>query len=169
MSSPGLPCSPIVHCSPLAPTWCCDKPHALVIIGKYLRLYHGVIRASLAYAMRKTINVQTYCDFPKYVTSDDEMICQYVTLASRSFKHMWSCHCCLHGTVSHQLLFVTFLRRWSNGCYIRSSKMLLVSWNSWSHMSPDKTLPYKSSKILTKGMAISYNGLEHQSTNGKIS
>ena len=43
-------------------------------IKEYLRLLHGVIKAPLAYFIRKTILVQTNGDYPMYATPDDEMI-----------------------------------------------------------------------------------------------
>ena len=42
-------------------------------IKKYLRSHHGVIRASFAYVIWKTITVQTYGDYPTYITPDDEI------------------------------------------------------------------------------------------------
>ena len=53
-------------------------------------------------------------------------------------KQMRPSHCCLHGTVFHQLVFVIMTRRWSKAIFFRSSKMLHVSWNSWSHILPGK-------------------------------
>ena len=41
---------------------------------KYLRSHHGVVRAPLAYIIRKTIMVQVYDDYSKYVSPDDKMI-----------------------------------------------------------------------------------------------
>ena len=43
-------------------------------INEYFRLCHGVMRAPLAYLIMKTILVQTYGEYPKYETPDDEMI-----------------------------------------------------------------------------------------------
>ena len=37
-------------------------------INKYLRSSHDVVRAPLIYVTRKTITVQTYGDYFKYVT-----------------------------------------------------------------------------------------------------
>ena len=39
-----------------------------------LRSHHGVGRVPLAYVIRKTIIVQTYGNYPKYKTPDDNMI-----------------------------------------------------------------------------------------------
>ena len=43
-------------------------------IEEYLRSHHCVVRAPLGYAIRKTIIVQIYGDYPKYVTPDNYMI-----------------------------------------------------------------------------------------------
>ena len=43
-------------------------------IKEYLRSPHGIIRAPLVYIITKTIAVQNYGDYPKYVAPDDEMI-----------------------------------------------------------------------------------------------
>ena len=44
------------------------------VIEEYLRSCCGIIILPLAYVMRKTIIVQTYGDYPKYMTPCDEMI-----------------------------------------------------------------------------------------------
>ena len=49
-------------------------------IKEYLRSCHGVIRAPLAYIIRKTTTVQTYDEFPIYATPDDEMIARMLNL-----------------------------------------------------------------------------------------
>ena len=46
----------------------------LEAIEDYLRSCHDVVRAPLAYIIRKTITVQTCDNYPKYVTNDEEMI-----------------------------------------------------------------------------------------------
>ena len=43
-------------------------------IKEYLRSHCGVMRAHLTYIIKKTIIVQTYGDYPKYATPDNEMI-----------------------------------------------------------------------------------------------
>ena len=43
-------------------------------IKEYLRSCHGVVRAPLVYVLRKTIAVQVYGDYPKYLTPDNKMI-----------------------------------------------------------------------------------------------
>ena len=43
-------------------------------IKEYLRVHHGIIRAPLAYIIRKTIIVQTMGDYPTYATPDNKMI-----------------------------------------------------------------------------------------------
>ena len=47
---------------------------AILSIKEYFRSHHGVVRASLADIIRKTITVQTCVDSPTYATPDDEMI-----------------------------------------------------------------------------------------------
>ena len=49
-------------------------------IQEYLRSCHAVIRAPLAYVIRKTITVQVYGDYVKYVTLDDKMIARMLHL-----------------------------------------------------------------------------------------
>ena len=39
-----------------------------------IKACHSVMRAPLAYIMRKTIIVETYGDYPKYATPDDKMM-----------------------------------------------------------------------------------------------
>ena len=41
------------------------------VIKKYLKSCHGVIRAPLAYIIRKAIITQTYGDYPKYATPEN--------------------------------------------------------------------------------------------------
>ena len=49
-------------------------------IKEYLRSHHGVLRAPLAYVIRKTILVQIYLEYFKYATPDDEMITRMLQL-----------------------------------------------------------------------------------------
>ena len=49
-------------------------------IQEYLRSCHAVIRAPLAYVIRKTITVQVYGEYVKYVTLDDKMIARMLHL-----------------------------------------------------------------------------------------
>ena len=51
-----------------------DMAGTMESIKEYLRSYCGIIRATLAYIIRKTITVQTYGDYPTYATPDDEII-----------------------------------------------------------------------------------------------
>ena len=51
-----------------------DMAGMIEAIKEYLRSNHGVIIASLAHVITKVVIVQTYDDYPKYVTPDDEMI-----------------------------------------------------------------------------------------------
>ena len=59
-----------------------DMAGTMEAIEEYLRLCCGVVRAPLAYVIRKTIAVQTYGDYPMYVTLDDEMISRMLHLPS---------------------------------------------------------------------------------------
>ena len=43
-------------------------------IKEYLRSCCSVMRAPLAYMIRKTITLETYDNYPKYATPDDDMI-----------------------------------------------------------------------------------------------
>ena len=63
-----------------------DMAGMMAAIEEYLRLHHGVIRAPLAYVIRKTITVQTYGDYPTYATPDDEMITRMLHLPSDKKK-----------------------------------------------------------------------------------
>ena len=49
-------------------------------IEEYLRSDHGVMRASLAFIMSKTIIVQNYHDYPAYATPDKKMITRMLYL-----------------------------------------------------------------------------------------
>ena len=51
-------------------------------IKEYLRAVCGVVKAPLAYVIRKTIIVQTYHDYLTYETPDDEMIANMLHLSS---------------------------------------------------------------------------------------
>ena len=51
-----------------------DMAGTMESIKEYLRACCGVVKAPLAYIIRKTITAQTYGDYPMYATSDDEMI-----------------------------------------------------------------------------------------------
>ena len=57
-----------------------DMAGTMEVIKEYLRLHHGVVRAPLAYIIRKTISVQTYGDYPTSATSDNEMIARMLHL-----------------------------------------------------------------------------------------
>ena len=63
-------------------------------IEKYLRSCHSVIRAPLAYVIRKTILVKTYGDYPKYATPDNEMFVRILHLPLDTNK--------LHNEISAQ-------------------------------------------------------------------
>ena len=49
-------------------------------IEEYLRSHHGVMKAPLAYVVRKTITVQTMGDYSMYATPDNEMIARMLHL-----------------------------------------------------------------------------------------
>ena len=57
-----------------------DRAGMMEAIEEYLRSCHGVMRAPLAYIIRKTILVQTYGEYPKYATPDNEMIARILHL-----------------------------------------------------------------------------------------
>ena len=57
-----------------------DMAGMMKSIKEYLRSSHGVVRASLAYIIRKTITVQTYGDYPTYAAPDDKMIARILQL-----------------------------------------------------------------------------------------
>ena len=57
-----------------------DMARMMEATEEYLRSCQGVMRAPLAYIIRKTILVQTYDEYPKYATPDDEMIARMLHL-----------------------------------------------------------------------------------------
>ena len=57
-----------------------DMAGMMDAIKEYLRSCCGVIRAPLAYIIRKTILVQTYGEYPKYATHDNEIISRMLHL-----------------------------------------------------------------------------------------
>ena len=63
-----------------------DMAGTIETIKEYLRSCCGVTGAPLAYIIRKTITVQTYHDYPMYVTPDDEMIARMLHLPSNKNK-----------------------------------------------------------------------------------
>ena len=66
-------------------------------------------------------------------------------------KHIRPWHCCLLGMESHQHVFATMPKRWYKVSFITSSKMLHVTWNSWSHILPDQMLQNEKWKSLRRG------------------
>ena len=54
-------------------------------IEEYLRSCHGIMRVPLAYVIRKTITVQTYGDYLKYVTTDEKVIARMLALSMTSW------------------------------------------------------------------------------------
>ena len=63
-----------------------DMAGMMESIKEHLRTHHGVVKAFLAYVIRKTIIVQTNGDYPTYATSDDEMITRILYLPSHKNK-----------------------------------------------------------------------------------
>ena len=57
-----------------------DMARTMEAIGEHLRSYHDVVRPPPAYVIRKTIQVQTYCEYPKYATPDNKMITRILHL-----------------------------------------------------------------------------------------
>ena len=55
-------------------------------IKEHLRSCHGVVRAPLAFIIRKTIIVQINGDYPNYVTPDDEKIARMGKVHSQSLS-----------------------------------------------------------------------------------
>ena len=53
---------------------------------EYLRSHHGVVRAPLAYVIRKIITVETYGDYPTYEALDNEIITRMLHLPSEKNK-----------------------------------------------------------------------------------
>ena len=63
-----------------------DMAGMMESINYYLRACHGVVKAPLAYVIRKTIPVQTHGDYPTYATPDDRMIARILHLPSHKNK-----------------------------------------------------------------------------------
>ena len=57
-----------------------DMAGTMEFIKEYLRSHCGVIKAPLAYVIRKTIIVQTMGDYPMFATPDDKMIARMLHL-----------------------------------------------------------------------------------------
>ena len=69
--------------------WCLNKfdvAGMMETIEEYLRSCGGVVRAPLAYFIRKTIIVQFYVDYTVYATLDDEMITKILHLPPEKNK-----------------------------------------------------------------------------------
>ena len=49
-------------------------------IEEYLRAHHDVLKAPLAYIIKKTITVKTYGDYPTYATPHDKMLARMLHL-----------------------------------------------------------------------------------------
>ena len=58
-------------------------------IEEYIRSCHGVIGAPLSYIIRKIILVQTYDDYPMYVTPDYEMVTRMLHFSPDNNKLFW--------------------------------------------------------------------------------
>ena len=57
-----------------------DMAGIMESIEEYLRSCCGVIRATLAYVIKKAITILTYGDYPKYVIPDNKMIAMMLHL-----------------------------------------------------------------------------------------
>ena len=57
-----------------------DMAGTMESINEYLRSHCGVVKAPLAYVIKKSITVQTYCEYPLHRTPDDEMIARILHL-----------------------------------------------------------------------------------------
>ena len=57
-----------------------DMAGTMEAIKEYLRSCQGVVRAPLAYIIRKTILVQSYRDCPKYATPDNKVTARILHL-----------------------------------------------------------------------------------------
>ena len=51
-----------------------DMAEIMEAIKEYLRLHHAIMRAPLAYVIRKPIIVQAYSDYHRYMNPDNEII-----------------------------------------------------------------------------------------------
>ena len=63
-----------------------DNAGTMEAIEEHLRLHHVVVRAPLAYIIRRTIIVQTYGNYSRYVTPDDDMIARMLCLLPNKNK-----------------------------------------------------------------------------------
>ena len=63
-----------------------DLAGTMESIKEYLSSCLGVIQAPLSFAIRKTIIVQTYGNYPTYTTPDDEMITRMLQLPKEKNK-----------------------------------------------------------------------------------
>ena len=57
-----------------------DVERMIEAIKEYFASHCVVIRVLLVYVIRKTIIIQIFSDYPKYATSDDEMIARMIHL-----------------------------------------------------------------------------------------
>ena len=60
-----------------------DMAEVMEAMEEYIRLHQGVVRAPQAYVIGKTIQGQTYCEYPKYAIPDDEMIASMLHLPQK--------------------------------------------------------------------------------------
>ena len=63
-----------------------DMTQMMEAIEEYFRSCHDVVRAPLAYVIRKTIIFQTYGDYPKCMTPDNKMIVRMLHLSQDKSK-----------------------------------------------------------------------------------
>ena len=67
-----------------------DMAGTMEAIEEYIRSHCGVVKAHLAYIIRKTIIVQSYCDYPKYATPDDKNISRMLHLPpDKNMNLLW--------------------------------------------------------------------------------
>ena len=71
-----------------------DMAGTMKSIEEYLQKRHDVVRAPLAYVIRKNIIVQVYGDYPQYASPDNTMICYtypHTRISCTTSKvHSWS-------------------------------------------------------------------------------
>ena len=65
-----------------------DMAGMMETIKEYFRSCNSVVRAPLAFLIRKTIIVKTYSDFSKHVTFDDKMMIKMLHLSQDKNKYL---------------------------------------------------------------------------------
>ena len=92
-----------------------DMAGTMEVIKKYLRTHCSVIRAPLAYIMKKTILVKTYDDYLKHATPDDEVIARMIHLSPDKNKLLLECndHSVKEHTAEYKIDNRTFFDVWN--------------------------------------------------------